>query len=113
MANRRTFSSEFKSKIVLEALCEEKSLEQIADEYDISPNQLQDWKVEFLENASRAFSESKDEKDLHDKQKEQHEQINSLMSKVGQLTIENDWLKKKSKQVFGDEWETKSGFKRP
>lgn len=35
-----------------------------------------------------------------------------LMAKVGQLTIENDWLKKKSKQVYGSEWETKSGFKK-
>ena len=40
-------------------------------------------------------------------------QLNVLMAKVGQLTIENDWLKKKSKQVFGDDWETKTNFKRP
>jgi transposase-like protein len=113
MAKRRTFSSEFKSKIVLEALREEKPLGEIANEYDISPNQLRNWKVEFQKNAPRAFSESKDEKDLRDKQKEQDEHINTLMAKVGQLTIENDWLKKKSKQIFGDEWEAKSDFKRP
>jgi len=35
------------------------------------------------------------------------------MAKVGQLTIENDWLKKKSEQVFGKGWEVKTGFKRP
>lgn len=35
-----------------------------------------------------------------------------LMAKVGQLTIENDWLKKKSEQVLGSNWELKSGFKR-
>lgn len=113
MTKRRTFSSEFKSKIVLEALREEKPLGEIANEYDISPNQLRNWKIEFLKNAPRAFSESKDEKDMRAKEKEMDEQINVLMTKVGQLTIENDWLKKKSKQVFGDEWEAKSGFKRP
>jgi transposase-like protein len=113
MTKRRTFSSEFKSKIVLEALREEKPLGEIANEYDISPNQLRNWKIEFLKNAPRAFSESKDEKDMRTKEKEMDEQINVLMTKVGQLTIENDWLKKKSKQVFGDEWEAKSGFKRP
>lgn len=113
MAKRRTFSSEFKSKIVLEVLREEKPLGEIANEYDISPNQLRNWKMEFLRNAPRAFSESKDEKDMRTKEKEMDDQINVLMAKVGQLTIENDWLKKKSKQVFGDEWETKSGFKRP
>ena len=35
------------------------------------------------------------------------------MAKVGQLTMENDWLKKKSEQVFGEEWQTKPGVKRP
>ncbi len=113
MSKRRTFSSEFKSKLVLELLREEKPLGEIANEYDISPNQLRNWKIEFLKNAPRAFSESKDEKDIRAKEKELDEQINTLMTKVGQLTIENDWLKKKSKQVFGDEWEAKSGFKRP
>jgi transposase len=65
------------------------------------------------ENAARAFSESKDEKEIQAKEKEMDEQFDMLMAKVGQLTIENDWLKKKSKQVFGDDWETKTGFKRP
>jgi transposase-like protein len=44
MAKRRTFSSDFKSKIVLEALREEKPLGEIANEYDISPNQLRNWR---------------------------------------------------------------------
>ena len=70
MAKRRTFSSDFKSKIVLEALREEKPLGEIANEYDISPNQLRNWKIEFLKNASRAFSESNDEKDMRAKERD-------------------------------------------
>ncbi|MGI6751579.1 MAG: transposase [Anaerovoracaceae bacterium] len=56
MAKRRTFSPEFKSKLVLEVLREERPLGEIANEHDISPNQLRNWKVEFLKNAPRAFS---------------------------------------------------------
>lgn len=113
MAKRRVYSPEFKSKLALEVLREERPLGEIANEHNISPNQLRNWKTEFLKNAPRAFSESRDEKELRAKEKEMDEQLDTLMAKVGQLTIENDWLKKKSKQVFGDDWETKTNFKRP
>jgi len=58
------------------------------------------------------FSQSKQEKELRAKEKAIEEERNQLMAKVGQLTIENDWLKKKSKEVLGYDWEAKSGFKR-
>jgi transposase-like protein len=109
---RRQFTAEFKTKIVLEILREEKPIGDIAAEHGISPNQLRNWKIEFLEKASKAFSESKMEKELHAKGKAMDEERNDLMAKVGQLTIENDWLKKKYGQVFGPDWETKSGYKK-
>lgn len=112
MMKRRTYSAEFKTKLVLELLREEKQLGEIAHQHDISPNQLRNWKKEFLENASKAFSENKKEKEARDKEREMGEQLHELMAKVGQLTIENDWLKKKSKEVLGSDWEIKSGFKR-
>lgn len=52
MGKRRTFSAEFKTKLVLELLREERSLGEIAQEHDISPNQLRNWKIEFLEKAT-------------------------------------------------------------
>jgi transposase-like protein len=109
---RRKFSAEFKTKIVLELLREEQQLGEIAHQHGISPNQLRNWKKEFLENAAKVFSESRQEKELRSKKKAMEEERNELMAKVGQLTIENDWLKKKSKEVFGDDWEIKPGFKR-
>ena len=112
MGKRRSFSAEFKAKLVLELIREERTLGEIAQEHNISPNQLRNWKIEFLEKAARAFSESKQEIELRDREKEMDEQLHELMAKVGQLTIENDWLKKKSKEVFGSDWETKSGFKK-
>ena len=65
-----------------------------------------------MENAAKVFSESKQEKDLHAKERAMDEERNELMAKVGQLTIENDWLKKKYGQVLGSDWETKSGYKK-
>ena len=109
---RRQYTAEFKTKIVLEILREEKQLGELATENELSPNQLRNWKKEFLENATKVFSESKQEKDLRAKERSMDEERNELMAKVGQLTIEVDWLKKKSKQVLGNDWEIKSGFKR-
>jgi transposase-like protein len=109
---RRQFTPEFKTRIVLEFLREEKPLGELAAEHEISPNQLRNWKKEFLENATRVFSESKQEKELRAKEKAMDEERRELMAKVGQLTIEVDWLKKKSAEVLGPDWEIKSGFKR-
>jgi transposase-like protein len=91
---RRQFTAEFKTKIVLEILREEKLLGELAAEHGLSPNQIRNWKNEFLKNATKVFSESKQEKDLNAKARAMDEDLNELMAKVGQLTIENDWLKK-------------------
>jgi transposase-like protein len=62
--------------------------------HNLSPNQLRNWKKEFPENATRVFAESKQEKELRAKERAIDAERNKLMAKVGQLTIENDWLKK-------------------
>lgn len=64
-----------------------------------------------MENATKVFSESKQEKDLHAKERAMDEERTELMAKVGHLTIENDWFKKKYGQVLGSDWETKSSKK--
>ena len=64
-----------------------------------------------MENAAKV-SQSKQEKDLNAQERAMDEDRNELMAKAGQLTIENDWLKKEYGQVFGTDWETKSGFKK-
>lgn len=52
---RKTFSAEFKSKVVLELLSSGHTVAQIASKYEITPKSLTDWKKQFLENASLAF----------------------------------------------------------
>ena len=94
MEKRRTFTPEEKAKIVIEVLREEKTLNEIAAENEIHPNQLSRWKAEFVSNAGRAFSKETDEAD---KVKQSYEkEKDELLKQIGQLSYENAWLKKKS-----------------
>lgn len=97
MEKRRIFKPEEKAKIVIEILKEEKTLNEIAAEYEIHPNQLSRWKAEFLNNAGRAFSKETDEiekvKQSYEKEKDE------LLRQIGQLSYEVTWLKKKSGQL--------------
>ncbi|MHB1453238.1 MAG: transposase [Saccharofermentanales bacterium] len=109
---KRKFTPEYKAKIVLELLKEEKQLNEIAARENINPNQLRTWRKEFLENAPRVFTGNKDEREQKQKATELQDERQELMAKVGQLTIEVDWLKKKSIEVYGPEYEKKFS-KRP
>jgi transposase len=94
MEKRRNFTPEEKAKIVIEVLREEKTLNEIAAEYEIHPNQLSLWKAEFISNAGRVFSKETDEvekvKQAYEKEKDE------LLKQIGQLSYEVNWLKKKS-----------------
>ena len=55
---RKTYSAEFKAKLVLEVLKEEKTINEIASKYGMVPKNLINWKKQFLENMSLAFDKS-------------------------------------------------------
>jgi transposase-like protein len=61
MKKRRNFTPEQKAKIIIEVLREEKTLNEIAADHEIHPNQLSRWKAEFISNAGRAFNKETDE----------------------------------------------------
>lgn len=61
MNKRRNFTPEQKAKTVLEVLREEKTLNEIAAEYEIHPNMISRWKAEFINNAAKVFSKETDE----------------------------------------------------
>jgi transposase len=92
---RRTFSADFKSKVALEALREQETLNQIAARYDVLPVQVSQWKNQLLSGASGTFAR----KGEREKLLEDHSEKESrLYQKIGQLEVELDWLKKKSSQ---------------
>ena len=91
---RRSHSAEFKSEVALEALKERKTISEIASEYQVHPNQVTAWKAQLIENMSNAFADGrKNRKEIEDKEA-------LLYQQIGQLQVELDWMKKKSKQLL-------------
>ena len=88
--SRRTFTTAFKAKVVLEALKERATIQQLAEKFKLHPNQITSWKKEFIENADKAFAGDKTVPGL-----ELEKQIDELFKQIGQLQVENNWLKKK------------------
>jgi len=104
---KRAFTPEFKTKAVLEVLREEKTLSEIASTYSVHPNLLRGWKKEFLEKASSVFDEAKQRQDARQMEKEIEAKQTQMLETIGQLTLERDWLKKKSIEIFGPDYEKK------
>ena len=96
--SRRNFSAEFKTNLVLQLLKGEKELNVLAVENNIQPNLLRNWKKEFLTNASLAF-DNKREDNLREKLAEERKEKAEYAKKVGQLTMQVDWLKKNLKKL--------------
>lgn len=87
--SRKKFSSEFKAKVALEALKEQKTTSELAAQFEIQPSQIQLWKKQFLENANVVFESKKADSDNHE------ELESKLYEQIGKLQMQNDWLKKK------------------
>lgn len=96
--SRRNFSAEFKTNLVLQLLKRENELNVLAVENDIQPNLLRNWKKEFLANASLAF-DNKRADNLREKLAEERKEKAEYAKKVGQLTMQVDWLKKNLKKL--------------
>lgn len=86
---RRKFTPEFKAKVALEAVKELQTIETLCKKYELHPSQLNNWKKEFIANASSVFS--------HDNKEDKIDEalIQTLYAQIGALTVANDWLKKK------------------
>jgi transposase len=87
MKKRKNYPAGFKTKVVLEALQERESIQELAKKYELHPNQISMWKSKFLNDANSVF-EKGSQKDESEKEKA------DLYKKVGQLQMEVDFLKK-------------------
>ena len=88
---RRQYDGAFKARIVLEALREHKTIAELASHYKIHPTVIAKWKKYAVSSLPELFSDKRD-RDRQDEQALQEE----LYRQIGQLTMELDWLKKKS-----------------
>ena len=88
---RRNHSGAFKAKVALAAAKGDKTIAELASEYEVHPNQITLWKKQLLESLPELFSRRRQ----HDSQ--DHDALTSqLYQQIGQLKVELDWLKKKS-----------------
>jgi len=96
---RKTYSAEFKAKVVLEVLEAELTLNQIASKYELLPANVKNWKKMFLDNMSLAFDKSTVVKEYKEKIEVLQSSNDSLAKKVGNLTVEKDFLVEKLKSL--------------
>ncbi len=97
---RKSHDNNFKAKVALEAIRNESSIQEIAQKYDIHPNQISQWKKKILDNINELFERpNKKKKDLDDVELKESE----LYKNIGQLQVENQFLKKKYKEIYGIE----------
>lgn len=90
---RKTYTHEFKARIVLEILREEHTLAQIAAKYEVHPNQLTRWKKTVVEGIADLLS---DKRKKESEEKENKELVQELYAQIGELSSKLSWLKKKS-----------------
>jgi transposase len=88
--SRRKFSAIFKAKVALAALNNTKTLTELSEEYEIHPVMISKWKNALQKNASGIFTGEK-----RNEESRQEKQIDELYRQIGQLKVENDWMKKK------------------
>jgi transposase-like protein len=94
-AKRKRHEPEFKARVALEALKGVKTIQQIAKEFKIHPVQVSEWKKTMLQGAPEAFSPGRGRTAEEDFDRERKR----LQSKIGELTIDLDFLREKSKQL--------------
>ncbi len=91
---RQRRSAQFKFQVALEALKEQKTLSQLASEYEVHPTQIAQWKKQLLEGGDRLFGQQRIREQV-----EQSAREAELFEQIGRLKMELEWVKKKVDRV--------------
>lgn len=91
MTKKKQYSAEFKAKVALEAVKQQQTINQIATQFSVHPNQVMNWKKQLTQALPAIFSNGKQQDDKADEELKAR-----LYQEIGQLKVEFDWLKKKA-----------------
>ena len=94
-AKRKSFSADFKAKLVLEVIEGEKTINEIASKYGVLPVSLKSWKKHFLENMSLAFDKSTVVKEYKDEIEELKKSKDAIAKKLGETIVDKEFLEGK------------------
>jgi putative transposase len=87
---RKRYSGQFKFEVALSAAKEQKTLNELASQHGLHPNQISEWKQKLLKEGASLFSQRQEVKELEGSKRE-----GELYAEIGRLKMELDWLKKK------------------
>jgi len=90
--SKKSFTSEFKSKVAIEALKGHKTVSELATEFEVHPTQINSWKKQLIELSCSAFNKKQQKK----AQESADAERDRLYAQIGKLKVELDWLKKKT-----------------
>jgi len=97
---RKRYDKDFKAKVAIEAMKGEKTLQELALQFEVHPNMIAQWKRQLIEQAAQLFEKA-------GKGNAEAEaavyKTDQLFRQIGQLQVENDYLKKKYRQLYGSE----------
>ena len=86
---RKTYSANFKAKVALAAIKEDRTMAELSSKFEVHRAQIQQWKKDALEELPNLFSKTRKKKE-----KSNTELVDELYKQIGKLKVENDWLKK-------------------
>lgn len=92
---RRTHSPDFKAKVALAAVQGDLTMAELVQKFDVHPNQITDWKKQLLDSAPDVFGKGAR------KAEDAAETVQELHAKIGQLTMENDFLGRGLERIHG------------
>ena len=95
----QTYTAKQKTKVVLELLKEEKTINQLATEFNVTSKTIQNWKKQFLENADKAFESDESSKAEKEELERLKQENDALAKTLGRTTVERDWAVGKLKSL--------------
>ena len=87
MSKRHRFTADFKAKVALEVLRGDKTIQEIAARHKVHPNQVSTWKRQAVDDLGEVFSNGTDHA-----RRDHESEVHDLHAKIGQLTVERDFL---------------------